>query len=152
MHVLVFTIRNLESAKTYKSRRVLLSLKQFILTPANSYCKLDIFVIYNVLYFSLWTSTLYFLCFPLFFIDWFSMFPFPFCWSHLKADTAHSVNSSLFRKRSIIGQLNVTAETADNEESNTPWVTLYTLNFKVFTLFFEVFFDKQLFLKSRQIK
>ena len=119
IHILVFTIKNLKSAKTYKSRRVLLSLKQLILASANSYCKFHIFVIYNVLYFSLWTSTLYFLCFPFFFIDRLSMFSFPFCWSHLKAETAHSVNSSLFRKRWNIGQLNVTAETADNEEQYT---------------------------------
>ena len=119
IHILVFTIKNLKSAETYKSRQVLLSLKQFILASANSYCKFHIFLIYNVLYFSLWTSTPYFLCFPFFFIDRLSMFSFPFCWSHLKAETAHLVNSSLFRKRSIIGQLNVTAETADNEEQYT---------------------------------
>ena len=101
IHILFFTIKNLKSAETYKSRQVLLSLKQFILASANSYCKFHIFVIYNVLYFSLWTSTPYFLCFPFFCIDRLSMFSFPFCWSHLKAETAHLVNSSLFRKRSI---------------------------------------------------
>ena len=36
-------------------------------------------------------------------------------------------------------------------KSNTPWVTQYTLDFKILTLFFEVFFGKQLFLKGRQI-
>ena len=47
------------------------------------------------------------------------MFPFLFYWSYLKAGTVHSNNSSLFRKRSIISQLNVPAATAENEEQYT---------------------------------
>ena len=39
--------------------------------------------------------------------------------SHLNAGTVHSSNSSLFRKRSIIGQLNVSAATTENEEQYT---------------------------------
>ena len=78
------------------------------------------------------------------------MFPFLFYWSHLKVCTVHSSNSSLFCKRSIIGQLNILAATAANEEQ-------YTYNNRIYIGFqnsysvCEVFFDKQLFLKGRQI-
>ena len=43
-------------------------VKQFILASANSYCNFYILFIYYVLYFPLWTSTLYFPSFT-FFID-----------------------------------------------------------------------------------
>ena len=45
-----------------------------------------------------------------------SMFLFLYYWSHLKADAFHLSDSSLFRKKSIIGQLNVQAATAENQE------------------------------------
>ena len=48
-----------------------------------------------------------------------SILPFLFSWSHLKAGTVYSSNSSLFHKRSIIGQLNEPAATAANEEQYT---------------------------------
>ena len=69
---------------------------------------------------------------------------------HLKAGTAHSSNSSLFRKSSIIGHLNVPAATAENEEQYTFSSIIYT-GFQNSYSFFEVFFDKLLFLKGRQI-
>ena len=85
-------------------------VKQVILASANSYCNFRIFFIYYVLYFPVWTSKLYFPCFP-----------FVFYCSHLKAGTVHSSDSSLIGKRSIISQLHVQAATAKNEEQ-------YTLN------------------------
>ena len=44
------------------------------------------------------------------------MFLFLFYWSHLEADAVHLSDSSLFRKSSIIAQLNVQAVTAENQE------------------------------------
>ena len=77
------------------------------------------------------------------------MFPFLFYWSHLKVCTVHSSNSSLFCKRSTIGQLNIPAATAENEERHTYSNMIYT-GFQNSYYFFEVFFDKQLFLKGRK--
>ena len=47
------------------------------------------------------------------------MFPFLFYWLHLKAGDVHLRDSSLFSKRSIMGQLNVQASTTENEEQYT---------------------------------
>ena len=55
----------------------------------------------------------------------------------VKTGTAHSSNSSLFCKSSIIGQLNVPAATAENEEQYT--LSDITLDFKIVTLFFGIF-------------
>ena len=44
-------------------------VKQFTLVSANSYRNFHILFLYYVLYFPSWTSTLYFSCFPFFFID-----------------------------------------------------------------------------------
>ena len=82
-------------------------IKQFVMTSANSYYNFHILFIYYVLYFPLGTSTLNFPCFSFFFIDR--------TWK-LKADAVHLSDSSLFRKRSIIGQLNVRAATAEYQE------------------------------------
>ena len=48
-----------------------------------------------------------------------SMLLFLFYWSQLKAGAVHSSDSSLFRKMSIIGQLQVQAVTAENEKQYT---------------------------------
>ena len=64
-----------------------------------------------------------------------STFSFLFYWSHFKAGVVHSSDSSLFRKMSIIGQLQVQAARAENEEQ--------------YTLSKQVFFDKQVFSKRR---
>ena len=69
-----------------------------------------------------------------------SMFPFLFWFWHFKAGAVHSSYSSLFRKKSIISQLNVQIATAENEEQ-------YTLSnkicivFQIIILFFEFVFD-----------
>ena len=47
------------------------------------------------------------------------MLPFLFYWSYLKAGAIHSSHSSLFRKMSIIGQLQVQTATAENEKQYT---------------------------------
>ena len=78
------------------------------------------------------------------------IFPFLFYWLHLKVCTVHLSNSSLFCKRSIIGQLKIPAATAENEEQYTYSNIIY-IGFQNSDSFFEVFFDKQLFLKDRQI-
>ena len=78
------------------------------------------------------------------------MFPFLFYWSQLKVFTVHSRNSSLFCERSIIGQLNISAATAEIEEQYTYGNIIY-IGFQNSYSFFEVFFDNQLFLKGRQI-
>ena len=88
-------------------------VKQFILVSANSYCNFHALFIYSVLYFPLWTSTLYFPCFSSFFID-------------CNAGAVHSSSDlSLFRKRSIMGQLNVKVATTENEERHTLSKILY---------------------------
>ena len=88
---------------------------------------------YYVICFSFWASTLYFPCFPFFVVD----------------RTWKYVHSSLFCKRSIIGQLNIPAATAENEERHTYSKMIYT-GFQNSYSFCEVFFDKQLFLKGRK--
>ena len=126
---------NRKSAKTYKSRRVLLHVKQFILESENSYCNFHIlFYILSIVNFH---TVLY-------------MFSFLFYWLHLKKGTVYSSSSSLFRKRSIIGQLNVPAATAENGEQYF-FSKVICIGFQNSYSCFELLFDKQLFLKGRQI-
>ena len=61
-----------------------------------------------------------------------SMFPFFYC-LHLKTGAFQSGISSWFRKRSTIGQLNVHAAKAENEEQ-------YTLNNIIYIAFQNCFF------------
>ena len=63
----------------------------------------------------------------------------------LESSTVPSSNSSFFRVRSTIGQLNVQVATAENEEQYKPGVTYYTLHFKIATYLFEVFFKADVF-------
>ena len=74
-------------------------VKQFILASAISYCTFYIFLIYYVLHFPLWTSTLYFLCFHLFFIDQLSMFRFLFSLITLKSRYNQSVKRASCKSR-----------------------------------------------------
>ena len=129
--MLFFTTSNLKSAKTFKSRRILLSRK----TGFSGISKLILRFPYA---FDL-------LCTILSIVNFHTvvpMFVFLFYWSNLKAGAAHLSDSSLFRKRSIVGQLNVQAATTENQEQ-------YTLSNIIHTLFFEVFLDKPLLLKGR---
>ena len=105
IHMLILQHQILKAQRSLNHDEYCYHIKQFIMTSANSYCNIHILFIYYVLYFPLWTSTLYFPCFPFFFY-----------WSHLKADAVHLSDSSLFRQRSIMGQLNVQAVTAENQE------------------------------------
>ena len=70
--------------------------------------------------------------------------------SMMKAGTVHFSNSTLFCQRLIIGQLNVPAATAENEEQYI-FSNITYIEFQNSYSFFEVFFDKQLFLKVKQI-
>ena len=56
----------------------------------------------------------------------------------------------LVHKGSIIGQLNIPVATTENEQQYTVSNKIY-IGFQNSYSFFEVFFDKQLFLKGRQI-
>ena len=91
-------------------------VKQPILASANSYCNFHILFIHK-LYATLSIVKLHTVL---------SMFRFLFNWSHLKAGTVHSSDLSLSRKRSIIGQVNVTVATAENEEQYTLSNIIYT--------------------------
>ena len=73
-----------------------------------------------------------------------SMFPFLFYWSHFKVSTAPSSDSSLFRKKSAIGQLNVQVATAEDEKRTIHCIS----NLLLFPLKFSL---KEVFLKSRHI-
>ena len=64
-----FAISNLKSAIKYKSWKVLLSCKTVYSGISKLILYFHILFISYVLYFPLWTSTLYFPCFPFFFID-----------------------------------------------------------------------------------
>ena len=77
-------------------------VKQFFLASACNFHILLIYYVYTILSIGNFHTVL-------------SMFPFLFYWSHLKTGV-HSCNSSLFRKMSIIGQSNVPARTAKNDE------------------------------------
>ena len=105
--MLILQHQNLKAQKSLNHDEYCYHIKQFVLTSAKSYCNFHILFIYYVLYFPLGTSTLNFPCFSFFFIDR--------TWK-LKADAVHLSDSSLFRKRSIIGQLNVRAATAEYQE------------------------------------
>ena len=70
--------------------------------PANSYCNF-----HNLILFIMNFQTVL------------SISPFLFNWLHLKVDTVHSSDSSLFCKRLIICQLNVPATAAENQEQYT---------------------------------
>ena len=125
----VFYKSNLKSAKTYKSPRVLPSRKTVYsgISKLIMQCPYSFHMLCNIIFNLNFHIVLF-------------MFPFPFCRSDLKVCTVHSSNSSLFCKRSIIGQLNIPADQL-KMKSNTPTVTYYTLDFKILTVF-EVFFDK----------
>ena len=71
-----------------------------------------------------------------------SLLPFLLYRSHLKAGTVHSSDLSLSHKSLIIGQSNIPAATAENEEQYTLSNIIY-IAFQILTLFFEVFLDKQ---------
>ena len=104
-----FTISNLKSARKYKLQRVELSRKQFLLAPANLYCNFHIlfkYILYTMLY-SVYIHTVL------------SMLPFLFYSSRLKAGVVHSRDLFLLFKMLIIGQLQVQAATAENEEHYT---------------------------------
>ena len=105
IHILFSTISNNKSARTYKWRRVVLSRK-----PLYSGISKHIFQFpysFHIPYAML--STVYFLTVL-------SIFSFLFYWLHLKIVAFPSSNSSLFRKISTIGQLNVQVAAAKNEE------------------------------------
>ena len=98
IHMLFFTTSDIKNAR------------QFILTSAKSYCNFH--MLCTIL------STANFHAVP-------PMFLFLFSWSHLKAGGVYSSDWSLFRKRSIMGQLNVPAAAAENEEQYTLSNTIY---------------------------
>ena len=105
IHILFSTISNNKSARTYKWRRVVLSRK-----PLYSGISKHIFQFpysFHISYAML--STVYF-------HTVLSIFSFLFYWLHLKIVAFPSSNSSLFRKSSTIGQLNVQVAAAKNEE------------------------------------
>ena len=105
IHILFSTISNNKSARTYKWRRVVLSCK-----PLYSGISKHIFQFpysFHISYAML--STVYF-------HTVLSIFSFLFYWLHLKIVAFPSSNSSLFRKISTIGQLNVQVAAAKNEE------------------------------------
>ena len=105
IHILFSTISNNKSARTYKWRRVVLSRK-----PLYSGISKHIFQFpyaFHIPYAML--STVYF-------HTVLSIFSFLFYWLHLKIVAFPSSNSSLFRKSSTIGQLNVQVAAAKNEE------------------------------------
>ena len=137
--MMFFVISNLKSTKTYESRRVLLSRK----TIYSCISKLILQFPYS---FHILSTILSIVNFH----TVLSMFSLLFYCSHLKAGTVYSSNLSLFRKRSIISQLNVRAATAENEEQDIYSNIIY-IGFQDLYSFFEVFFDQQLFLKGGQI-
>ena len=111
-------------------------VKQFILPSGNSYCKFHIIFIYYVRYSALWISTLYFSFFPFFFIGR--------TWEEVVSIQAN--HPCFIKGRSSVSQMYQLQQL--KMKNDTTWVTL---DFKILTLFFEVFFEvfKQLFLKSR---
>ena len=125
----VFYKSNLKSAKTYKSPWVLPSSKTayYGISKLIMQCPYSFRILCDIL--------------------------FPFFFVHLKVCTVHSRTSSLFCKRSIIGQLNIPAATAENEEQYTYSNIIYIgfQNSYSFLKFSLISIDKQLFLKGRQI-
>ena len=138
--MLFFTISNLKSAITCKSRRVPLSSK--IVYSGISKLLLQ------------FPNSFHMLCTILSIVNFHTvpfMFLFLFLLTALESRYCPSSNSFLFRKSLIIGHLNVPAATAENEEQYTFSNIIY-IGFQNSYSFFEVFFAKQLFLKGRQIK
>ena len=103
--MLFFTNQILKAQKHINYRTYCHHVKQFIQQTQT----------HNVMYLFSSCSILFILnfCIVLF------MFLFLFYSSHLKVCTVHSSNSFLFCERSIIGQLNIPAATAENEEQYT---------------------------------
>ena len=104
--MLFFTISNLKSVKKYKSRRLLLSRKTFYLGISKLILKCS--------------YSFHILCTTLSIVEFhteLSIFPFLSYWSPLS--TVRSRDSFLFRKKSIICLLNVSAATAENKEQYT---------------------------------
>ena len=108
IHMLILQHQILKAQKSLNHDEYCYHIKQFIMTSANSYCNIHYPYTFHMLciYFPLGSSTLFLPCLSFFFIDQ----------SHLKADAIHLSDSSLFHKRWIMGQLNVQAVTAENEE------------------------------------
>ena len=103
----------LKAQKSLNHEEYYYHTKQFIIISAHSYCNIH------------YPYTFHVLCIILSIINFHTvlfMFLFLFDWLHLKVDAIHLSDSSLFRKRSIKGHLNVQAVTAENEE-HIPWVT-----------------------------
>ena len=117
IHMLILQHQILKAQKCLNHDEYCYHIKQFILTSANSYCDFHILFIYYVLYLPLETSTLYFPCFFLFY------------WSHLKADTVHLSDLSLFCKRSIIGQLTYKLQQL-KIKSNAPFINIMYIAFQ----------------------
>ena len=69
IHMLILQHQILKAQKSFNHDEYCYHIKQFTMTSANSYCSIHILFIYYVLYFPLWTSTLYFQYVPFFFID-----------------------------------------------------------------------------------
>ena len=107
MHMLILQHQILKAQKSLNHDECCYHIKQFIMISANSYCNIHILFIYYVLYFPLWTSTLYFPCFSFFLLI------------ALESRCCLFKRFTLFRKRSIMGQLNVQAVTAENQEQYT---------------------------------
>ena len=105
IHILFSTISNNKSARTSKWRRVVLSRK-----PLYSGISKHIFQ------FPYSFHTPYAMLSTVYFHTVLSIFSFLFYWLHLKIVAFPSSNSSLFRKSSTIGQLNVQVAAAKNEE------------------------------------
>ena len=106
--MLFFTISNFKSASTYKWRRVVLSRKP----DYSGISKLILLFPYSFHILCIILSSVYFHTIL-------SIFLFLFYWSHLKVSAAPSSDSPLFRKRSILGQLNAQVATTENEEQYT---------------------------------
>ena len=107
IHILSSLMSNLKSARMYKWRRVVPSLNSlFWNQQAHIVISISFHIPYTIL------STLYFHIVL-------STFPFLFYWWHLKVSVFPSSHSSLFRKSLTIGQSNVQAATAENEERYT---------------------------------
>ena len=110
-------------------------INQFILASANSYRNFHMLFIYCVLYFPLCTFSLYFPCLALLLLFFF------FFWIALESRCCQSSDFSLFHKSPTIGQLNVQAVTAENEEQYTLSTTIY-IAFQICCYFFKVFLEK----------
>ena len=122
--MLFFTISNLKSTRTYKWRQVVLSRKPVY----SGISKLILYFPYSFHILCTILSTVYFHTVLSL------LFTFLFYWSHLKVGTVPSSNSSFFCKTSTIGQLNVSLETAENEEQYTLSNMLY-ISFQNYYLF-----------------